>query len=54
MAGYTIKNFDAIDNANSDPGIAVDARFARKQLEPEHLGPPRLVDGLTDRWWRVA
>jgi mannose-6-phosphate isomerase-like protein (cupin superfamily) len=42
MSGYTIKNFDAIDNANSDPAIPVDARFARKQLESEHLGVTRL------------
>jgi mannose-6-phosphate isomerase-like protein (cupin superfamily) len=42
MPGYTIKNFDAIDNANSDPAIPVDARFARKHLESEHLGVTRL------------
>jgi mannose-6-phosphate isomerase-like protein (cupin superfamily) len=42
MSGFTIKNFDAIDNAMTDPEAGVDARFARKHLDSEHLGVTRM------------
>jgi mannose-6-phosphate isomerase-like protein (cupin superfamily) len=42
MPGYAIKNFDEIDNAATDPEGGVDARFARKHLDSEHLGVTRL------------
>lgn len=38
MSGYTIKNLMEIDNAVSDPASGVEARFARKHLDSEHLG----------------
>lgn len=42
MSGFTIKNFEAIDNAMREPQGGVDARFARKHLDSEHLGVTRL------------
>jgi mannose-6-phosphate isomerase-like protein (cupin superfamily) len=42
MPGYTIKNFDDIDNAMKDPDAGIDARFARKHLDSEHLGVSRM------------
>ena len=42
MPDFTIKNLDAIDNAIKDAGWGVDARFARKALDCEHLGVSRL------------
>lgn len=38
MSGYTIKNLMEIDNAVRDRAPGVDARFARKYLDSEHLG----------------
>jgi mannose-6-phosphate isomerase-like protein (cupin superfamily) len=41
MSAYSQHNFDEIDNVNPDPE-GVDARFARKHLESEHLGVTRM------------
>jgi mannose-6-phosphate isomerase-like protein (cupin superfamily) len=38
MSDYTKKNLMEIENAAADRGSDVDARFARKHLESEHLG----------------
>jgi mannose-6-phosphate isomerase-like protein (cupin superfamily) len=38
MAGFTIKNLMDIENAAAARGSDVDARFARKFLDSEHLG----------------
>src|SRR3954447_22451910 len=39
MAGYTIKNLQDIDNsAPEGAGEGLEARFARKHLDSEHLG----------------
>jgi mannose-6-phosphate isomerase-like protein (cupin superfamily) len=42
MSGYAIKNFDDIDDAAADGDGSVDARFARKHLDSDHLGVTRL------------
>jgi mannose-6-phosphate isomerase-like protein (cupin superfamily) len=39
MAGFTIKNFRDVDNsAPESAGEGLEARFARKHLDSEHLG----------------
>jgi mannose-6-phosphate isomerase-like protein (cupin superfamily) len=39
MAGYTIKNLQDVDNsAPASAGDGLEARFARKHLDSEHLG----------------
>src|SRR5690349_23435842 len=39
MAGYTKKNLQDVDNSAPDgAGDALEARFARKHLDSEHLG----------------
>jgi|SRR5437868_7336436 mannose-6-phosphate isomerase-like protein (cupin superfamily) len=38
MPDYTIKNLKEIENSNTRPGTDVEARFARKHLDSEHLG----------------
>ena len=39
MAGYTIKNLQDVDNsAPESAGDGLEARFARKHLDSEHLG----------------
>src|SRR3954451_2580868 len=39
MAGYTIKNLQDIDNsAPEGAGEGLEARFARRHLDSEHLG----------------
>jgi quercetin dioxygenase-like cupin family protein len=39
MAGYTIKNLQDVDNAAPEgAGDGLEARFARKHLDSEHLG----------------
>jgi mannose-6-phosphate isomerase-like protein (cupin superfamily) len=38
MADFALKNFNDIDNAAADRGPGLDARFARKHLDSEHLG----------------
>ena len=39
MAGYTIKNFQDVDNSAPDSvADGLQARFARKHLDSEHLG----------------
>jgi mannose-6-phosphate isomerase-like protein (cupin superfamily) len=39
MAGYTIKNLQDVDNsAPEGAGDGLEARFARKHLDSEHLG----------------
>jgi quercetin dioxygenase-like cupin family protein len=38
MPDFTIKNLMDVENAVSDPGSGLDARFARKHLDSEHLG----------------
>jgi quercetin dioxygenase-like cupin family protein len=39
MAGYTIKNLQDVDNsAPESAGGGLEARFARKHLDSEHLG----------------
>ncbi|MEA2148292.1 MAG: hypothetical protein QOD69_122 [Solirubrobacteraceae bacterium] len=45
MSGFTIKNFDAIDNAMAEGDGSLDVRFARKHLDSEHLGVTRLRYG---------
>jgi mannose-6-phosphate isomerase-like protein (cupin superfamily) len=45
MSGFTIKNFDEIDNAMTEGDGSVDVRFARKHLDSEHLGVTRLRYG---------
>jgi mannose-6-phosphate isomerase-like protein (cupin superfamily) len=41
MSGFTIKNFDAIDNAAPDDS-PIDVRFGRSQIDSEHLGVTRM------------
>jgi mannose-6-phosphate isomerase-like protein (cupin superfamily) len=38
MSDYTIKNLKEVDNSNTSPETDVEARFARKHLDSEHLG----------------
>jgi mannose-6-phosphate isomerase-like protein (cupin superfamily) len=38
MAGFTIKNLMDIEDATGDGGSDIEARFARKYLDSEHLG----------------
>ena len=38
MPGYTIKNLKEIDDSSGDNAPDVEARFARKHLDSEHLG----------------
>jgi mannose-6-phosphate isomerase-like protein (cupin superfamily) len=38
MADYTIKNLKEIDNSAGDYGPDLEARFARKHLDSDHLG----------------
>jgi len=38
MSNFAIKNLKEIDNAASDRGQDLDARFGRKHLDSEHLG----------------
>ncbi len=38
MPDYTIKNLMDVDNAAADRGTDLEARFARKHLDSEHLG----------------
>jgi mannose-6-phosphate isomerase-like protein (cupin superfamily) len=38
MSDFAIKNLKELDNAAQDRGPNVDARFARKHLDSEHLG----------------
>jgi mannose-6-phosphate isomerase-like protein (cupin superfamily) len=38
MTDYTIKNLMEVENSAADRGPDLEARFARKHLESEHLG----------------
>lgn len=38
MPGFTIKNLKEIEDAAADRGDDIEARFARKHLDSEHLG----------------
>ena len=38
MAGYTLTNFESIDNVLADRDVAIDARFARKHIDSSELG----------------
>jgi mannose-6-phosphate isomerase-like protein (cupin superfamily) len=38
MADYTIVNLMEVDDSLADRGLEVEARFARKHLDSEHLG----------------
>ncbi len=38
MPGYTVKNLKEIDDAMRERDSGVEARFARKHLDSEHLG----------------
>ncbi len=38
MAGYTIKNLKEIEDSAGDRAPGIEARFARKHIESEHLG----------------
>jgi mannose-6-phosphate isomerase-like protein (cupin superfamily) len=38
MADYTIKNLGELENSNTRPESDMEARFARKHLDSEHLG----------------
>ena len=38
MADYSIKNFDDVDNSAPEGVDGLEARFARKHLDSEHLG----------------
>ena len=38
MANYTIKNLKEVDDSAADRGDDLEARFARKHLDSEHLG----------------
>ena len=38
MPDYSIKNFSEIENVAAERGPGVDARFARKHLDSDHLG----------------
>lgn len=38
LPGFTIKNLKEVDDAAADRGDDIEARFARKHLDSEHLG----------------
>ena len=38
MPGFTVKNLKAVDNSAADRGAGLEARFARKHLDSDHLG----------------
>ena len=38
MPGFTVKNLKAVDNSAGDQGGGLEARFARKHLDSDHLG----------------
>jgi quercetin dioxygenase-like cupin family protein len=38
MSGYTVKNLMDLEDRAKDQGAAVEARFARSQIDSEHLG----------------
>jgi len=38
MTDFTIKNLKEIDDSAADRGLDIEARFARKHLDSEHLG----------------
>ena len=38
MANYTIKNLKQVDDSAADRGDDLEARFARKHLDSQHLG----------------
>jgi mannose-6-phosphate isomerase-like protein (cupin superfamily) len=38
MSAYTITNLKEVENSNTRPDSNVEARFARKHLDSEHLG----------------
>jgi mannose-6-phosphate isomerase-like protein (cupin superfamily) len=38
VPGFTIKNFKQLDDSARDRGAEIEARFARKHLDSEHLG----------------
>jgi mannose-6-phosphate isomerase-like protein (cupin superfamily) len=38
MSDFSIKNFKEIDDSAADRGPDIEARFARKHLDSEHLG----------------
>ena len=38
MPGFTVKNLKAVDNSAADQGDGLEARFARKHLDSDHLG----------------
>ncbi len=38
MSNYAIANLRELKNVTSDPAVDIEARFARSQLESEHLG----------------
>jgi mannose-6-phosphate isomerase-like protein (cupin superfamily) len=38
MPGFTVKNFKDVDNSAADRGPGLEARFARKHLDSDHLG----------------
>jgi mannose-6-phosphate isomerase-like protein (cupin superfamily) len=38
MPGFTIKNFEEVDDSAADRGPGIEARFARKHLDSDHLG----------------
>jgi mannose-6-phosphate isomerase-like protein (cupin superfamily) len=38
MPDFTIKNFEEVDDSAADRGPGIEARFARKHLDSDHLG----------------
>jgi mannose-6-phosphate isomerase-like protein (cupin superfamily) len=38
MPDYTIKNLMEVDDSAADRGVDIEARFARKHIDSEHLG----------------
>lgn len=42
MAGYTLINFEQIDDALAERDVPIEARFARKHIDSEELGVTRL------------
>lgn len=38
MPGYTLKNFDAIDDMLADRDVEIDVRFARKHIDSNEIG----------------
>ena len=38
MPGFTVKNLRDVDNSAADSGTGLEARFARKHLDSDHLG----------------